>query len=108
MDSCFVKQCTVSALRNSYPSYFMSKNKVQLTPDLDVDAILEGFHNKYASEEVSTVDGVKVDFEDCWVHLRKSNTEPIIRIYTEALSQQQADQLAEDTIATLKKIAGLS
>ena len=102
------KQCTVSALRNSYPSYFMSKNKVQLTPDLDVDAILEGFHNKYASEEVSTVDGVKVDFEDCWVHLRKSNTEPIIRIYTEALSQQQADQLAEDTIATLKKIAGLS
>ncbi len=101
------KKCTVSELRNSYPSYFMSKNKIQLTPDLDVDAILQGFHKKHASEEVSTVDGVKVDFSDCWVHLRKSNTEPIIRIYTEALSQEKADQLAEDTIATLKEIAGI-
>lgn len=85
----------------------MSKNKIQLTPDLDVDAILKGFHSKYVSEEVSTVDGVKVDFEDCWVHLRKSNTEPIIRIYTEALSQEKADSLAEDTIVTLKEIAGI-
>ncbi len=101
------KKCTVSELRNSYPSYFMSKNKIQLTPDLDVDAILQGFHKKHASEEISTVDGVKVDFSDCWVHLRKSNTEPIIRIYTEALSQEKADQLAEDTIATLKEIAGI-
>ncbi|MFD2564827.1 phosphoglucosamine mutase [Aquimarina rubra] len=101
------KKCSVSELRNSYPSYFMSKNKVQLTPELDVDAILKGFHKKHASEEVSTVDGVKVDFSDCWVHLRKSNTEPIIRIYTEALSQEQADQLANDTIAALKEIAGI-
>ncbi len=101
------KKCSVSELRNSYPSYFMSKNKIQLTPDLDVDAILDGFHKKHASEEVSQVDGVKVDFADCWVHLRKSNTEPIIRIYTEALSQEKADQLAEDTIATLKQIAGI-
>ncbi|MEW7290788.1 phosphoglucosamine mutase [Aquimarina sp. 2304DJ70-9] len=101
------KKCTVSELRNSYPSYFMSKNKIQLTPGLDVDGILAGFHKKHASEEVSTVDGVKVDFEDCWVHLRKSNTEPIIRIYTEALSQEKADQLAEDTIVTLKEIAGI-
>ncbi|WP_298320459.1 phosphoglucosamine mutase [uncultured Aquimarina sp.] len=101
------KKCSVSELRNSYPSYFMSKNKIQLTPGLDVDGILEGFHNKHASEEVSTVDGVKVDFSDSWVHLRKSNTEPIIRIYTEALSQEKADQLANDTIATLKEIAGI-
>ncbi|WP_299222882.1 phosphoglucosamine mutase [uncultured Aquimarina sp.] len=99
------KKCSVSELRNGYPSYFMSKNKVQLTPGLDVDAILEGFHNKHAYEKVSTVDGVKVDFSDSWVHLRKSNTEPIIRIYTEALSQEKADQLANDTIATLKEIA---
>jgi len=101
------KKCSVSELRNSYPSYFMSKNKVQLTPALNVDEILKGFHNKHISEEVSTVDGVKVDFSDCWVHLRKSNTEPIIRIYTEALSQEKADQLANDTIATLKEIAGI-
>jgi len=101
------KKCTVSELRNSYPSYFMSKNKVQLTPGLDVDAILEGFHEKNKTEEVSTVDGVKVDFSDCWVHLRKSNTEPIIRIYTEALSQEKADQLAAETITTLKNIAGI-
>ncbi len=101
------KKCSVSALRNSYPSYFMSKNKIQLTPDLDVDKILEGFYKKHAAEEVSTVDGVKVDFADKWVHLRKSNTEPIIRIYTEAPSQEKADRLAEETIDTLKKIAGI-
>ncbi|WP_103072622.1 phosphoglucosamine mutase [Aquimarina sediminis] len=101
------KKCSVSELRRSYPSYYMSKNKIQLTPGLDVDAILNGFHKKHASEEVSTVDGVKVDFADCWVHLRKSNTEPIIRIYTEALGQDKANQLAEDTIASLKEIAGI-
>ncbi len=101
------KKCSVSELRASYPSYFMSKNKVQLTPDLNVDNILKGFHDKHTAEEVSTIDGVKVDFADSWVHLRKSNTEPIIRIYTEALSQQEADQLAEDTIGTLKEIAGI-
>ena len=101
------KNMKVSELRASYPSYFMSKNKIQLTPDLNVDAILEGFHKKHASEEVSTVDGVKVDFANSWVHLRKSNTEPIIRIYTEAKSQQEADQLATETIHTLKEIAGI-
>ncbi len=101
------KKCSVSELRNSYPSYFMSKNKIQLTPDLNVDEILDGFHKKHITEEVSTVDGVKVDFDDSWVHLRKSNTEPIIRIYTEALSQEKADQLAEDTITILKRIAGI-
>ncbi len=101
------KKCSVSELRATYPSYFMSKNKIQLTPELDVDAILKGFHNKHINEEVTTIDGVKVDFDDCWVHLRKSNTEPIIRIYTEALSQEKADQLAHDTITALKEIAGI-
>lgn len=101
------KKCSVSELRNSYPSYFMSKNKVQLTPELNVDEILKGFHNKHIAEEVSTIDGVKVDFSESWVHLRKSNTEPIIRIYTEALSQEKADQLANETINTLKEIAGI-
>ncbi len=101
------KKQSVSALRASYPSYYMSKNKIQLTPQLDVDAILKGFEAKHVNETVTTIDGVKVDFSESWVHLRKSNTEPIIRIYTEALSQATADQLAEETIATLKEIAGI-
>lgn len=101
------KKCSISELKRMYPSYFMSKNKIQLTPELDVDAILTGFHKKHSAEEVTTIDGVKVDFEDCWVHLRKSNTEPIIRIYTEAMSQEKSDQLAQDTIQTLKEIAGI-
>jgi len=101
------KKCSVSALRASYPAYFMSKNKITLTPELDVDAILEAMAQKYAKEEVTTTDGVKVDFAENWVHLRKSNTEPIIRIYTEAKSQVKADTLAEKTIGEIKEIAGL-
>ena len=97
----------VSELRKSYPSYFMSKNKIELTPELDVDKILEGIQKKYSGEEISTVDGVKIDFEDYWVHLRKSNTEPIIRIYTEAKSQAEADGLADRIIGEIKKIAGI-
>ncbi|MGB5480486.1 MAG: phosphoglucosamine mutase, partial [Eudoraea sp.] len=73
---------TVRELRDSYPSYYMSKKKIQLTPELDVDEILLAMEKKYSNEEVSTIDGVKVDFPENWVHLRKSNTEPIIRIYT--------------------------
>lgn len=98
---------TVAELRASYPSYFMSKNKIQLTPDLDVDGILAGMANKYKNEDVSTIDGVKIDFPENWVHLRKSNTEPIIRIYTEAKSQAEADQLAQRIIGEIKEIAGL-
>lgn len=101
------KDMTVSALRETYPSYFMSKNKIELTPELDVDRILEEMATKYASEDVSTVDGVKIDFPENWVHLRKSNTEPIIRIYTEAKSQDEATQLADKIIAEIKAIAGL-
>ena len=92
------------ALRESYPSYFMSKNKIQLTPQIDVDNILEIMATKYANEEVNTIDGVKIDFESQWVHLRKSNTEPIIRIYTESNSQLNADELAERFITEIKEI----
>lgn len=101
------KKCTVSELRASYPSYFMSKNKITLTPELDVDGILSAMAKKYVNEDVTTTDGVKIDFAESWVHLRKSNTEPIIRIYTEAKSQDEADNLALHTIAEIKKIAGL-
>lgn len=101
------KDMKVSELRATYPAYFMSKNKIQLTPGLDVDNILEKMAEKYASEDVSTIDGVKIDFPENWVHLRKSNTEPIIRIYTEAKSQEEATQLADRIIAEIKDIAGL-
>ncbi|MBT8263227.1 MAG: phosphoglucosamine mutase [Bacteroidia bacterium] len=96
---------SVSELRKTYPSYFMSKKKIQLTPELDVDAILKGMEAKYASEEITTIDGVKIDFAENWVHLRKSNTEPIIRIYTEAYSQEAADALADRFIAEIQEIA---
>jgi len=94
-------------LRDSYPSYFMSKNKIQLTPTLDVDKILEEMAVKHQNEEVNTIDGVKIDFATEWAHLRKSNTEPIIRIYTESTSQENADALAEKIIEQIKEIAGL-
>jgi len=94
----------VSEIRSGYPSYFMSKNKIELTPDLDVDGILKAVEKRHADEEISTVDGVKIDFSENWVHLRKSNTEPIIRIYTEAKSQQKADDLAQKMIKEIQNI----
>jgi phosphomannomutase len=98
---------TVAELRASYPQYYMSKNKIELTPQIDVDAILEAMTAKYKNEDISTIDGVKIDFATEWVHLRKSNTEPIIRIYTEAPTQVEADQLAERIIAEIKVVAGI-
>ena len=98
---------SVSALRKTYTSYFMSKKKIQLTPQLDVDKLLKAMELKYADEEINNIDGVKIDFEDNWVHLRKSNTEPIIRIYTEAKSQEEADILADKIISEIKLIANL-
>lgn len=98
---------SVAALRASYPQYYMSKNKIELTPQIDVDAILEGMAGKYSHENISTIDGVKIDFAEEWVHLRKSNTEPIIRIYTEAHTQQKADALAERIIKEIKEVAGI-
>ncbi len=98
---------TVADLRAGYPQYFMSKNKIELTPQIDVDSVMEEIARVYASENISTIDGVKIDFPTEWVHLRKSNTEPIIRIYTEAPSQQAADVLAERFVGELKRIAGV-
>ena len=102
------KKMTVSALRASYPEYYMSKNKIELTPQIDVDAILVAMTEKYKSENSTTIDGVKIDFAENWVHLRKSNTEPIIRIYTEAATQLLADELATKIINEIKTIAGIA
>jgi phosphomannomutase len=99
------KQISVSALKKTYPLYYMSKKKIDLDPNIDVDGLLEAMENKYANEPLTTFDGVKIDFADSWVHLRKSNTEPIIRIYTEAPSQQQADKLADRFIVELKTLS---
>ena len=101
------KKMTCKELRDSYPSYFMSKNKIQLTPELNVDKILFAMAEKYKTEDVNTIDGVKIDFDSQWVHLRKSNTEPIIRIYTESTSQKNADDLAKKIMKEISQIAGL-
>ena len=84
-----------SDLRKQYTNYFMSKQKIQLTPEINVDAILATMAKKYSTEDVNTVDGVKINFNEEWVHLRKSNTEPIIRVYTESTSAVKANQLAQ-------------
>ncbi len=93
-----------SALRASYPEYYMSKNKIELTPDTDVDGILVKVKEHYKDEVVTDIDGVKIDFENCWVHLRKSNTEPIIRIYCEHCTQADADALAQQMIDLVKSL----
>lgn len=95
---------TCKELRESYPTYFMSKNKIELTPQINVDEILETIVSNYKNEDVITIDGVKINFETEWVHLRKSNTEPIIRIYTESTSQNNADALAQRLIREIKDI----
>lgn len=95
----------VSEIKASLPQYQIAKNKIELTPDIDVDAILEAVKQTFASEEINDIDGVKIDFSDSWVHLRKSNTEPIIRIYSEAATMEEADRLAQrikDVINSLK------
>lgn len=101
------KGMTSSELRASYPDYAMSKNKVQLEPGMDVDGILDSIRQKYQNEDINTVDGVKIDFADEWVHLRKSNTEPIIRIYSESATKESADALAGRFLEELKSIAGI-
>ena len=85
----------MTELRDSYPQYAMIKSKVNLSPDLDVDATLSEIQKKYANEKLTTVDGVKIDFEEGWVHLRKSNTEPIVRVYAEGKSPEEAQILAD-------------
>ncbi len=97
----------VSELRKTYPSYFISKNKIELTPNIDVDGILLVIKKSYQQYEINDIDGVKIDFPNGWVHLRKSNTEPIIRIYSEAADEEQANKFAEAIIAEIKRIAGI-
>lgn len=90
----------VTEIKKELPQYQIAKNKIELTPEIDVDAILAAVKEHFANEEVNDIDGVKIDFADSWVHLRKSNTEPIIRIYSEAATMEQADELAE----SIKKV----
>lgn len=98
------KQIPASELRASYPQYYMSKKKIELTSGLDVDGLLEKVAQKFTHENISMIDGVKIDFEDSWVHLRKSNTEPIIRIYTEAQSPDKADEIATQFIDLITQL----
>ncbi len=95
---------SISRLRASYPNYFISKNKIELTPDVNVDDVLVQMQQRYAKQPINTVDGVKIEFGKEWVHLRKSNTEPIIRIYAESDSNATADHLANKIIADIKEI----
>ncbi len=94
---------SVSMLRRTYPNYYISKNKIELTPDIDVDAVLSRIQTRYAKNPISTVDGVKIEFGNEWVHLRKSNTEPIIRIYSESETLATADHLAQKIISDIRE-----
>lgn len=95
---------SISQLKASYPNYHISKNKIELTPDINVDKVLKDMAKKYKKQPVSTIDGVKIEFDKEWVHLRKSNTEPIIRIYAESTSHSTADYLANKIISDIKDI----
>jgi len=94
----------VSQLRASYPNYFMAKQKIELTPEINPDAILAKMKEKFANQQVTDIDGVKIDFEDKWVHLRKSNTEPIIRIYSEAKSIEEAEEIGQQIIDMIREM----
>ena len=83
----------------------MAKNKIQLEPGMDVDGLLEEIRSRYEKEKITTIDGVKIDFENEWVHLRKSNTEPIVRVYTEAKSPERAEELGEQFVEEMRAIA---
>lgn len=96
------KGCTVSELRKTFPNYFISKNRIELTPDIDVDKVLAHAKEVFKNERLNDKDGVKIDFADGWVHLRKSNTEPIIRVYSEAATMEEANALAQKVIKTIQ------
>jgi phosphomannomutase len=98
------KKCSVTFLRDSYPKYIISKNKIELTPSIDVDRLLEKMITEYKNHEIDTTDGVKIYFDKEWVHLRKSNTEPIIRIYSESQNKEKAEQLAQNIIGQIKSL----
>ena len=95
---------SVRELRDSYPNYFISKNKIQLTSEINVDEILSALEDKYKNEKITTIDGLKIDFNEGWVHLRKSNTEPIIRIYAESEGEDKANALAKNMINEIKRL----
>lgn len=98
------KGCKASELRASYPNYFIAKNRIDLTPSTDIDAILAKVKELYRNERVTDIDGVKIDFDDAWVHLRKSNTEPIIRVYSEAATPEAADELGKKLMAVVQSM----
>ena len=98
------KGCTASELKASYPEYFMAKNRIDLTPNADIDAILTKVKEVYCNEEIIDIDGVKINFTNSWVHLRKSNTEPIIRIYSEAPTIKEAEELGEKLITVVRSM----
>ncbi|MFA6946885.1 MAG: phosphoglucosamine mutase, partial [Pedobacter sp.] len=99
---------SVSMLRASYPTYFISKNKITLTPEMDIDSLLFEVEKRYETQPHSTIDGLKIEFDKQWVHLRRSNTEPIIRIYSESGSETGADSLAKKIISDIKEILRLT
>lgn len=98
------KRTSVSVLRSGYPAYFISKNKIILTPEMDIDLLLAEIEKRYKKQPHSTIDGLKIEFDKQWVHLRKSNTEPIIRIYSEGSSETAADNLAQKIISEIKEV----
>lgn len=102
------KGIKVSELKKEYPLYFISKNRIDLTPDIDVDTLLASVKQQYSHERINDIDGVKIDFAEGWVHLRKSNTEPIIRVYSEAATEDQAEAFARMIISDIKRIAGIA
>ena len=106
LSSLAQKDCKVSELRATFPEYCISKNRIDLTPEIDVDKVLEAVKEKYAGERINDKDGVKIDFADGWVHLRKSNTEPIIRVYSEAATMEEADALAKKVIDVVWEVVG--
>ena len=106
LSSLAQKGCTVSELRATFPEYCISKNRIDLTPEINVDKVLEAVKGKFAGERINDKDGVKIDFADGWVHLRKSNTEPIIRVYSEAASMEEADALAKKVIDVVWAVVG--
>ena len=95
---------TVSMLRKSYPDYYISKNKIELTPQINVDKVLSEIKEKYKKQPVNTIDGVKIEFDKEWVHLQKSNTEPIIRIYSESQTRTTADNLAKKIMSDISEV----
>ena len=98
------RKMSVRELRDSYPNYFISKNKIQLTSEINLDEILSALEDKYKNEKLTNIDGLKIDFKEGWVHLRKSNTEPIIRIYAESEGEDKANSLAENMINEIKRL----